>query len=243
MLITLNSDVTFYTPFGRLLQGKSNHSFVSTLETGTVLSSQWALYSMSAWNVHSFQNIGSCVPLQYFMSSKLGNFRISVYIFSNNVGDTSKFSASEGWCEASYMSIPTNIRRQSTSKNISRLDDLVTGICSFLLNNCMYVGLVIRNPYHCGLVSAPLAFRLSTFYHSTSGCSGPGSSGGVATGYGLDGPGIESRWGRDFSHTSRPALGAHPAYCTMGTGSFPGVKRPGRGAGHPPLPSAEVENE
>jgi hypothetical protein len=23
----------------------------------------------------------------------------------------------------------------------------------------------------------------------------------------LDGPGIESRWGRDFSHTSRPALG------------------------------------
>jgi hypothetical protein len=24
---------------------------------------------------------------------------------------------------------------------------------------------------------------------------------------GLDGPGIESRWGRDFSHTSRPALG------------------------------------
>jgi hypothetical protein len=34
------------------------------------------------------------------------------------------------------------------------------------------------------------------------------SSVGTATGYGLDGPGIEkiSRWGRDFSHTSRPAL-------------------------------------
>jgi hypothetical protein len=30
---------------------------------------------------------------------------------------------------------------------------------------------------------------------------------GIATGYGLDGPGIESRWGRDFSHMSRPALG------------------------------------
>jgi hypothetical protein len=29
---------------------------------------------------------------------------------------------------------------------------------------------------------------------------------GIATRYGLDGPGIESRWGRDFSHTSRPAL-------------------------------------
>jgi hypothetical protein len=30
---------------------------------------------------------------------------------------------------------------------------------------------------------------------------------GIATGYGLDGPGIESWWGRGFSHTSRPALG------------------------------------
>jgi hypothetical protein len=38
--------------------------------------------------------------------------------------------------------------------------------------------------------------------------SGPGSSVGIGTDYGLDGPGIESRWGRDFSHTSRPALGS-----------------------------------
>jgi hypothetical protein len=29
----------------------------------------------------------------------------------------------------------------------------------------------------------------------------------------------------------------------MGTGSLPGVKRPGRRADHPPPPSAEVENE
>jgi hypothetical protein len=28
----------------------------------------------------------------------------------------------------------------------------------------------------------------------------------IATAYGLDGPGIESRWGRDFPHLSRPAL-------------------------------------
>jgi hypothetical protein len=54
--------------------------------------------------------------------------------------------------------------------------------------------------------------------------SGPGSSVGIATVYGLDGPGIESRWGRNFPHLSRPALGAHPASCTMGTGSFLGVK-------------------
>ena len=36
---------------------------------------------------------------------------------------------------------------------------------------------------------------------------GPGSGLGTATGYGLDGPGIESWWGRDFPHLSRPALG------------------------------------
>jgi hypothetical protein len=33
------------------------------------------------------------------------------------------------------------------------------------------------------------------------------SSVGIATRYGLDGRGIESRWGRDFSHPSRPTLG------------------------------------
>jgi len=36
----------------------------------------------------------------------------------------------------------------------------------------------------------------------------PDSSVSIATAYGLDGPGIESRWGRDFPHLSRPALGA-----------------------------------
>jgi hypothetical protein len=36
---------------------------------------------------------------------------------------------------------------------------------------------------------------------------GPGSSFDIATDYGLVGPGIESRWGRDFSHMSRPTLG------------------------------------
>jgi hypothetical protein len=35
----------------------------------------------------------------------------------------------------------------------------------------------------------------------------PGSSVGIATCYGLDGPGIESWWRRYFPHLSRPALG------------------------------------
>ena len=36
---------------------------------------------------------------------------------------------------------------------------------------------------------------------------GRDSSVGIATRYGVDGPGIESRRGRDFPHPSRPTLG------------------------------------
>ena len=40
---------------------------------------------------------------------------------------------------------------------------------------------------------------------------GPGSIVSIATGYGLDSPGIECWWGRDFPHLSRPPLGStHP---------------------------------
>jgi hypothetical protein len=50
---------------------------------------------------------------------------------------------------------------------------------------------------------------------------------------------VEARF---FAHV-QTGHGAHPASCTIGTGSFPGVKRSGRGAVHPPPSSAEVENE
>jgi hypothetical protein len=57
----------------------------------------------------------------------------------------------------------------------------------------------------------------------------PGSSVGIATGYGLDGSGIESRLGGGrFSVPVQTGPGAQPAFCTMGTGSFPGVES-GRG--------------
>jgi hypothetical protein len=53
---------------------------------------------------------------------------------------------------------------------------------------------------------------------------GPGSSVGIATGYGLDGPGIKSRWEARFSALVYTGPGAHSASCTIATGSFPGVK-------------------
>jgi len=58
--------------------------------------------------------------------------------------------------------------------------------------------------------------------------SGPGNSVGIATGYRLDGPGIKSRWRSRLSAPVQTGPGAHPASCTVDTGSFPGVKS-GRG--------------
>jgi hypothetical protein len=61
---------------------------------------------------------------------------------------------------------------------------------------------------------------------------GRDSSVGIATRYGLDGQGIESRLGA----WSLPSL-LYNGYRV----SFPGVKRPGRNVNHPPPSSAEVK--
>jgi hypothetical protein len=67
---------------------------------------------------------------------------------------------------------------------------------------------------------------------------GPGSSVGIATGYELDGPGIESRWGRAFPNLSRPALGHTEPPVQWVLGLSRGRKRPGRDA-DPSSPSRD----
>ena len=63
---------------------------------------------------------------------------------------------------------------------------------------------------------------------------------GIATRYGLDGPRIESHWEARFSAPVQTGPGVHLASYKEGTGSFLGVKRPGRGLDHPFPSSAEV---
>jgi hypothetical protein len=77
----------------------------------------------------------------------------------------------------------------------------------------------------------------------------PGSSFSILSGYGLDDQTIEVQSpaeAKDFSCSLcvQSSSGAHPAFCTMGTGGpFPGAKAwPGRDADHSPPSSAEVEN-
>ena len=68
----------------------------------------------------------------------------------------------------------------------------------------------------------------------------PGSVVGIATVYGLDGPGIESRWGEIF-RTSPDRPWGPPSLLDNGYRVFPGGKlRPGRDADPSPPSSAEV---
>ena len=53
------------------------------------------------------------------------------------------------------------------------------------------------------------------------------SSVGTPTCYGLDGPGIESRWRRDFPHPSGPVLGPTQPHIQCVRGIFFGTKEAG----------------
>ena len=61
---------------------------------------------------------------------------------------------------------------------------------------------------------------------------------GIATRYGLDGPGSNPGWGARFS---APVQTGHGAPIQWAPGLLPGVKRPGRGVDHQPTSSAEFK--
>ena len=72
---------------------------------------------------------------------------------------------------------------------------------------------------------------------------GRDSSVGITTGYGLEGPGIESRCGRNFPHPSRLSLGPTQSPIQWVPGLFSGVKRPGRGVEHPSHKAPRLQKE
>jgi hypothetical protein len=85
------------------------------------------------------------------------------------------------------------------------LDRAATGIGDVSEYLCINLQNIKINILYNEPTNAQLIYKL--LYCSYTFRLGPGSSVSIATDYGLDGPGIESQWGRDFSHTSRPALG------------------------------------
>ena len=72
---------------------------------------------------------------------------------------------------------------------------IITAVLYFMLHLC-------GSQWRCQKINHNIFLR--GFFQAT----GSGSSVSIVTGYGLDGPRIESRWGRDFPHLSRPALGS-----------------------------------
>jgi hypothetical protein len=70
---------------------------------------------------------------------------------------------------------------------------------------------------------------------------GPGSVVGMATSYGLDGPGIESWCWRDFPHLTRRALGPTQPPVQWVLGLSRGKEPPGRDAEPSPPSSAVVK--
>jgi len=82
--------------------------------------------------------------------------------------------------------------------------------------------------------------KFSVSYHR---CNGTGSVDGIATGYGLDGPGIESRRGEIF-HTFPDRPWGPPSLLYNGYRVFlAGKERPGRDADPSPPSSAVVMKE
>ena len=65
---------------------------------------------------------------------------------------------------------------------------------------------------------------------------------GIATRYGLDGPGFVFRWGRDFPHPSIPALGPTRPTIQWVPGHFSGGKAAGA-CRWPPTPTNAEVNE
>jgi hypothetical protein len=94
------------------------------------------------------------------------------------------------------------------------------------LESCELRWFVLYNYWFCIRIRIKNENILVGYFISTRGQD---SSVGIATRYGLDVSGIQSRWERDIPHSSRPTLGGPPRLlCNGYRGSFPGV-RCGRG--------------
>ena len=111
--------------------------------------------------------------------------------------------------------------------------------------SCMYLFFIYHIYFLCVLfIYLSIYFLYVIFILSfTYSFGGPGNSVGIATAYGLDDPGIESRlWGDIFRTCPDRSLGP-PSLLYKGYRVFPGGKlRPGRDADPSPPSSTEVKN-
>jgi hypothetical protein len=120
------------------------------------------------------------------------------------------------------------LRIKNLSHKLRKKTDLQPSASQTMYTHTVITSIHVPCIFYYSVLWPPNAQLFNKLSHSYMFRRGPGSVVGTATGYGLDGPGVESRWGRDFPHLSRPALEPTQPPVQWGTGSFPGVKR-GRG--------------
>jgi len=128
------------------------------------------------------------------------------------------------WTKKKYMFVEQGISWET----ICNRQQILLSFCDNVLNN-VYFNQNLHTGYERSLHYYFVAVRFSNTV-------GHDSSVGIATRYGLDGPGIESRRGRNFPHSSRPVLGPTQLPIKWVLGSFP--EKNGRGVAlttHPHL--------
>ena len=119
--------------------------------------------------------------------------------------------------------------------------------CIPFISTTPYFFKVNFNVSHPSTLSSPecsfifsFLFPPNKFFYRL-GIVGHDSSVSIATRYGLDGPGIESRRGRDIPNSSRPVLWPTQPHIQWVPGLSQEVKRSERCVDHPPSTRAEVK--
>jgi hypothetical protein len=146
-----------------------------------------------------------------------------------------------GYCQEWSESIKRDLSRSGTTWSSGRWGQAI-----FVTSGWRETSIAMHSPFCTSLM-----IRVKVTYvlnHKAFGTEpvyvvGRDSSVGIATRYGLDGPGIEYRCEGRFSAPVQTDPGTNPASYKAGTGAFPGVKRPRRGVDQQPhlLPRLKKE--
>ena len=137
----------------------------------------------------------------------------------------SKSHASPFTHTAKFCKPPNPSGHLHKSQMVSKSKQSVVSEIGLLASEKQIGGSVVRSATHCHKIVSELQVGGSIFEYRLTNF----------TGYELDGLGIESQWWARFFAPVQTGPGTHPASCTMGTGSFPGVKS-GRGVTLTPHP-------